>query len=269
MLRYTPFTFFITVSLSLFLTACDSGLSVRKVCKETPQFCEDLNTDSWCKDVRADIIINRYLEHQTPTDELRYKLMLDYETYSECVELASHIEHIKLKEKKTSRVDGYVTSQRELKRLSTATKDSMKPELLYWHWSRNGNEDAMTKFLSLKDSGQLETPELQFKMATYWSKIDRNRTIDILYHALSLYKPGADINPEILKALSTLFTKEEKLKHAYVWGRIAKDYGLSDIDLAPMKAVLSNQGINSDKLDDLADDFKSAIEAGEFIPPNR
>ncbi|AWB67689.1 DUF2989 domain-containing protein [Saccharobesus litoralis] len=258
-----------SVAIALILTGCDSGVSVRKVCKETPQFCQDLNKDSWCKDKRANVIIGRYLESQQASDDIRYQLILDLESYSECVEIASHIEHIKLKEKTTTRVQGYVTSLKELERLKNVTKSSNDPRLLYWHWSRNGDENALTQFLKLRETGDLETPDLQFKLATYWVKIDRDATIDILYHALALYKDGDKIDPEILKTLSTLYLKEDKLKHAYVWGRIAKDYGMKEIDLAPMKAILGNQGVDVDKLDDFADEYQSQIESGSFVPPKR
>ncbi len=256
-------------SLAILLTGCGSELSVREVCQDTPQFCDDLNKDSWCNAPRAEVILGRYLETQTPTDDLRFKLISDLEEYSTCVELASHIEHIKLKEKKTSRVNGYMTSLRELDRLAKITKDSDHPHLLYWHWSRHGSEDSMTRFLALRDKGELETPELQFKLATYFIKYDANKTINTLYHALELYRQDDEINPEILKALNTIYLKKEKFKHAYVWGKIARDLGLKDIDLAALKAVLMNQNMSINKLDALANSYKDSIEGGQFIPPNR
>lgn len=86
---------------------------------------------------------------------------------------------------------------------------------------------------------------------------------------MELYKAGDDVNPEIFKSLSSIYLKEQKFKHAYVWGYIAKDYGMTDIDLAPLKAVLSNQNIKISKLNRLADGYIDMIEDGDFIPPSR
>lgn len=251
------------------LTACDSGPTLRSICENQPQLCNDLNSDSWCKLERRKVILGRHQEQQNPSDQVRYQLMLDLERYSVCVEKASHIEHIKLKEKKTSRVKGYITSLKELNRLSQATQDSNDPHLLYWHWSRNGSEQAMQKFLALRDTGILQTPELQLKLATYYVKFDRDLTIDTLYHALEIYDASEPLELEILKTLSTLFIKEEKYKHAYVWGKIAQEYGYSDIDLAPLTALLQNQGHNIAGLNQLVEKYSEQIAQGQFIPPNR
>ena len=252
-----------------FLSACDQGLTLKSICEQSPEFCEDLNDDAWCKKERKEVIVGRYNEAKNPTDEVRFKLIMDFEKYSTCVEKASFIEHIKLKDKQTGRVKGFVTSVRELERLSKVTADSQDPNLLYWHWSRNGDEDAMSRFLGLRDSGILQTPELQFKLATYYVKFDRDLTIDTLYRALELYKEGDKINPEILNTLSTLYLKEEKFKHAYVWGKLAKEFGVSDIDLAPLRAVLKTEGVPISQLNDIASDYESALESGTFEPPKR
>ncbi|MCU4674448.1 DUF2989 domain-containing protein [Catenovulum sp. 2E275] len=270
-MKLNKWTFPLAVSfLSLAaLTACDSGPTLRQVCEQNQQFCDDLNQDAWCKAERKEVIFGRYNEQQNPTDQIRYKLMLDLESYSTCVEKASHIEHIKLRDKQTGRVKGYITSLKELKRLSDVTKNSTDPYLLYWHWSRNGDETAMQKFLNLRDSGILQTPDLQLKLATYYVKFDRDLTIDTLYHALEIYDGTQVLKPEIFKTLSTLFIKEEKYKHAYVWGKIAKEHGIIDIDLAPLKAILQNEGNNIASLDQLVTQYSEQIKNGQFIAPNR
>ncbi|EWH08577.1 hypothetical protein DS2_16564 [Catenovulum agarivorans DS-2] len=252
-----------------FLFGCEQGVTLKSICKNTPEFCEDLNDDAWCKKERKEVIFGRFNESINPSDEVRYKLITDFEKYSTCVEKASFIEHIKLKDKQTGRVKGFVTSVRELERLSKATADSNDPNLLYWHWSRNGDEDAMSRFLALRDSGVLQTPELQFKLATYYVKFNRDLTIDTLYRALELYGKDDVINPEILNTLSTLYLKEEKYKHAYVWGKLAKEFGVSDIDLAPLRAVLKTEGVPISQLDDIANDYETALEDGNFEPPKR
>lgn len=262
-------TLIFLVFLMFTITGCDSAKTVKTVCLETPEVCEDLNADGWCRAERRLVILGRHEENINPTDDLRYQLLLDLEHYKKCVHKASLIEHIKLKEKTTSRVNGYITSIREIKRISEATKNTNHPQLLYWHWSRNADEQALDKFLALQKNRMLETPELQLKLASYYTKLDPNLTIDILYHALSLYKGDRPPNIEILTTLSTIYLKQEKFKHAYVWGKLGQLAGGNDIDLAPLRAMLINENQGIAALDTLAEQYLEAIEAGEFKPPKR
>ena len=88
------------LALSIFtLVGCERSLTLSKVCEETPGFCEDLNKDSHCKDLRSDLIFARYHEYKSPTDDNKYDLLKKLESYDSCVSLAAKIEHIKLKEK--------------------------------------------------------------------------------------------------------------------------------------------------------------------------
>ncbi len=249
------------------LTGCDSQISVRQVCDDTPQFCSDLNTDSHCNTERSNVIIGRYIEHQKPTDNNKFKLLTDFHSYSRCVELASSIEHIKLKEKTTSRVNGYLTSIKEIKRLSNDTKNSNLPELLYYHWSYNNNEEAIYKLEKLDQQGELENSEMQFKLASYYTKVDVDLAIDKLYHALELNPPGQKPNNEIYTSLVNSFYKLEKHKQAYIWAVIARDTGVKNIDLEPLEYLLENQGKSLSQLQSLAFDTKDRVESGEFKSP--
>ena len=131
----------------LLIQGCGDEVSVRDVCDNTPGMCSDLNTDGHCNVERSQVIVARHYEKAQPTDENKYTLLDNFEQYSRCIYRAAGIEHIKLKDKKTSRVNGYLTSLAEIKRLSNETVNSTYPKLLYYHWSRNGSEEAMEKLL--------------------------------------------------------------------------------------------------------------------------
>lgn len=259
-----------TLAIScLMLCGCDSMPTIKEICENSPNMCNDLNTDSWCRVERSEIIENRYLSTRKQTDEQKYKLLMAFEDYSTCIEKASKIEHIKLKEKKTTRVKGYLTSVREIRRLSYETRGSNMPELLYYHWSRHGNKNSLRKFLAFEDTEKLETPKMQYALATYYVKIDTDKTINILYHALELYRPGEDIDVEIMKTLSSLFMDEEKHKQAYVWAKVAEDFGAEDIDLTPLQTRMINDGLDVAKLDNLAANTLTKIQEGQFVAPLR
>lgn len=259
----------LALSSMLALLGCDEQLSVRQVCEETPQFCNDLNTDSHCNAQRSEVIIGRYIENKTPTDKVRYQLLTDFHQYSQCVELASSIEHIKLKEKTTSRVNGYLTSIKEIKRLSDATKNSRLPELLYYHWAHNNDQSAIAKLEALDKEYKLENSDMQFKLASYYTKFDLDLAIDKLYHALELNPDGDIPNPEIYTALVDTFFKLDKIKQSYIWAIVAIESDVKNIDLAPLEYKLEKDGRSLDKLQSLAYATKDQIESGQFKSPRQ
>ncbi|MFC3031162.1 DUF2989 domain-containing protein [Pseudoalteromonas fenneropenaei] len=250
------------------LGGCDDTLTLNKICESTPHMCSDLNTDSHCKDERATLIFSRYEEHLRATEDNKFDLLKKFEKYDKCVYRASQIEHIKLKEKTTSRVNGHLTAQKEMYRLYQDTKETNHPGLLYFHWSRNNDQTAMNKLLAIEETPAVKNDaELQLYLATYYAKFDDTKTIDILYNVLELNKTGETPNPEVYTTLVSLYGKQEKYKHAYVFAKIAELSGFKDIDILPIKHQLTSHGRSLDTLDELALKTFNSIQAGEFISP--
>ncbi|WP_306521851.1 DUF2989 domain-containing protein [Rheinheimera sp.] len=255
--------------LLLSLVACgEKELTVNQLCEEKPGLCSDLNDDSHCKLERRDVIVGRYDEQKMPSDKNKYKLLIGFEKYSKCIELASGIEHIKLKEKKTTRVNGYLTSLSEIKRLNDETITSDEPGLLHYHWSRNQSESHLQKFLLAEQAKQLETPELQLALASYYMKRNSLKTIDILHHALTLYPADAQVDPEIYTALTTIYYKQRNYKLSYHWALLAENAGVQRIEFKQMKAELDKQNIDTDLIENAADETIESIQAGQFKQPN-
>jgi len=153
----------------LALTGCDEPLTLAQVCKETPGFCSDLNKDSHCKNERSVVILKRYTEYKKPTDENKYQLLKGFESYNQCITLAAKIEHKKLKSKTTSRIEGQLTSIKEMTRLYQDTQKTNHPGLLYYHWSRNSDQSALNKLLALEnDKSVTQSAEMQFFLASYY-----------------------------------------------------------------------------------------------------
>ncbi|GAB3033443.1 DUF2989 domain-containing protein [Bowmanella dokdonensis] len=258
-----------SVFLLFLLSACGgfNSNSVKDICETYPDMCSDLNPDGWCRAEKADIIKHRYQMSVSPTDKLRYDLLLDFEDYKKCISKASQIEHIKLKEKKSERIRGLLTAERELKRLANETRDATTPHLLYYQWSRFHSEQALQGFLQYEKNNQLEYPEMQVALATYYSKFDRPKTIRLLYHALELYKEDEEIDREIFRSLSSLFMKEEQFDWAYLWGYVAREFGVEDLNLTSIQAILHEQGKKTAPIEDKAAHYIELIEEGRFIAP--
>lgn len=249
------------------LSGCDTGLTLRQICDEKSELCADMSADGHCNGERMEVIFNRYYEAKLPSDKNRYKLLMKVEKYSDCMAVASQIEHIKLKEKKTSRVDGYIGSVTEIKRLSDQTRSSDYPPLLYYHWSRNGSTPALEKFLALEGSDKLDTPELMFDLASYYVKRDLPKTVKLLYRSLKLLKKDEVANPEIFASLSSIFFTQEKYSYAYLWAKIAMLSGLENVNLEELKFEIASLGKTTTALDDLAEQTYQQILDGEFEKP--
>ncbi len=257
------------LSLSLLVLAgCGpKQQTVAEICKDNPAVCSDLNEDAQCNEQRRDVIFERFTEGKLPSDKNKYKLLISFEKYSKCIELASGIEHIKLKEKTTSRVNGFLTSLREIKRLTEETVSSDDPNLLQFHWSRHQSQPHLERFLTAEKNQQLETPELQIALASYYMKRDAKKTIDILHHALSLYKADAVVDPEIYTALTTIYYKQKNYQLSLLWALVAEDAGIERIEFARIKTELKEMKIDADPIESLADDTIDSIKQGQFKVP--
>lgn len=247
------------------LAGCyDSAPTVREICQGTPSMCSDLNDDNWCNSERRQLIFSRYDVSQNKTPENQYYLMQDLQEYSKCIELASTIEHKKLKQKQSNRIEAYINSQKNIKALAKETENSEHPLWLYWHWSNQGDTNALDKLLAMEGSKRMRTPELQLALATYYTKQDSKKTFKLLYNALRLYKEGDRINPEIPSTLVSMYLKEGKAEKAYVWSQVAWQLGQDNLDKNSMKNIVTASEDEYDDWDDQAEDIVDQIKDGQF-----
>lgn len=257
---------FYVLVLSLALGGCDGfGVkSIRDICAQNPQLCEDLNQDAWCLAEKSKIIRNRYLLAQQTSEQETYELMVNFENYRKCISPASKIEYIKDRNKETSRKQGLITAENELTRLKLETENSTHPFLLYYHWSRFNENSALEKLLKLEQQGKLENPDMQVAMASYYIKRDLNKATNVLLHALSLYPAGADVDTDIFRGLSAIYLKTEDFTNAYIWAYVGREFKMENLDLAQIETVLLKQNIKLAPLIDKAETYIDAIEDGNF-----
>ncbi len=255
--------------LIFLLFSCDSSKSLAELCKENPQICHEFGEDSWCKSERVNVALSRIAVKTQKQDLQKYHLLVAYEGYVDCMSLASQIQHIKLKEKTTLRKNNLLKAKAQLAELSDQTIDSKHPHLLYYHWSRELNENALQQFIQLEGSSKLENAISQYHLATYYSKKDLNKTLGLLFHALELHQPKEKLIPEVLQTLATIFTNKEKPKQAYIW---LKTYQLVASSKDNQVALSLNQlakkhTLDVDFLNKVAKNTLDKIEQGKFKAP--
>mgnify|MGYP001568454970 CR=1 FL=1 len=251
------------------LFSCDSGKSLAELCKKNPEICHEFGEDSWCKSERVNVALSRIAVKTQKQDLQKYHLLVAYEGYVDCMSLASQIQHIKLKEKTTLRKNNLLKAKAQLAELSDQTLDSKHPHLLYYHWSRELNENALQQFIQLEGSSELENSISQYHLATYYAKKDLNKTLGLLFHALELHQPKEKLIPEVLQTLATIFTNKEKPKLAYIW---LKTYQLvvnskgNQVALN-LKLLANNHALDVDFLDKVAQNTLDKIKQGKFKAP--
>jgi hypothetical protein len=257
-----------SLSLLLLLTACgEKELNITQVCQDKPGLCTDLVEDGHCRVERSETILSRFNEQKLPSDANKYRLILDFEKYSKCMELAKGIEHLKLKEKTTERVNSYMVSLNEIKRLTDETATSDYPGLLYYHWSRFGSESHLARFEQAAKAGQLNTPDLKFALARYYIGKDKNLAIQTMLDALKMYKADAVIDTDIYTSLTTVYFSQNKLAESYHWALVAQAAGVERIEFDLILKSAKDNSLDQSKIEDLADATLESIEIGQFKAP--
>jgi hypothetical protein len=230
----------------IILSGCDSGPSFAQLCEENPKICGEIHEDSWCKRERIGVG-SANIEHKLHAGDLeKFNQLIAYENYNKCVTHASKIEHIKLKEKKTRRIENMMKARQRIEEIAEQTTESEHPRLLYFHWTRYLNEQSLEKFLALEGTGALETPESQYELATYYIKRDQDKTLQLLFHALELNTEESEVNVEIFKSLSSIFAEKKEAKQSYIWLRVLQLYMPEDPSLSD---ITLNNYVKLNKLD--------------------
>lgn len=219
--------FITTISMSLLLTGCfERHRTTDSLCESYPELCAQLNVnDGQCRIQRTGLIWQRYDVLKNPTDQEKFKELEATQKYIFCLEYAARIEPTELKDRKTIRMNALYDSYNNITRLNKELSLSTDPEIIYYRWSQ-GDEQAQQQFLALEGKKELETPDLQLALASYYISKDKDKTYQLLHHALSLYKKNETVNQDIIKSLATLSQQQKKLKEAYIWVLIANDMNM-------------------------------------------
>lgn len=247
------------------LTGCGDLFepTISEICESHSEICTDLSLDARCRAERAEIIRLRYYNQDSKDDAYKYPLLLNFEEYLTCVEEVQHIEHVKRKGKEATRLKGVITAQREIKRLSRETKDSLDPYLSYYHWTRYNDKEAFHRFERYAASNRVSDPKLLIALASVQIKTDQQRTIETLYRALSLYTDSDDIDVSIFYSLASVGMDKDNFRLAYVWYGVAEYY---DERLKETQRMQLGQkyALPVEILDNIVDEIVSSLNNATF-----
>lgn len=264
---------YLAVSAALFstlvLSSCDDRVSLAEICEQSTEICTEFKQDSWCKKERVSIARLRMDIKNNNLETDKFKALVAYEGYIKCMSLAAQIQHIKLKEKGTFRKQNVIKAKESLNALVDQTRNSDHPHLLYYHWSREIDANALGRLLKLEGTSQLENSTAQYHLATYYIKRNTTKTLKLLYRALELHELGTVLESEVLQTLSSIHIKKKLYKKAYIWLKVYQLY-LDEPDKLTEES-LSNYAIthklDTDFLDKVASNTLDKILDGEFVSP--
>ncbi|EGR2794507.1 DUF2989 domain-containing protein [Vibrio navarrensis] len=256
----------IPLSLPLFLSGCFEGnKTTEQLCQAYPNLrCNKLNMDDGqCRVARTDLIWHRFEVLKDPSDKNKIREYQLVAEYRKCLELASQITPIDQTELKQNRFNALVHSIAELERIVKELSQSSKPESLYFLWSQTGSHEARRQFLQMEGSPQLETAEMQYALATFYTSRDAKKTLALLNHSLELTKDGK-VNVDALKSLASTNQGLKRMKHAYLWAMVAKEFGVPLATQRELNIMFGFTDQEYEQLNELADEVVSALKSGQY-----
>ncbi len=241
--------------------------SIYTICEENPDICSDIKTKGWCKEERTKLIRTREKQILAPNDqENLYRNLINWKSFSACIEIASQIKRRSLTDRSSTKAATFVNSIMEIQKLENKTKNSNYPHLLYYHWTQYGDDEKIEKLKILDKNGELNTSELQFKMASYYSKSDRSKFIKAQYTALSLLTKTdlENLDHGVFASISTYYFQIDNLKKSYIWSQVAVKFGLKANVYSSLIDKLNRQNIDLSILDLKAEAIYKSINELNF-----
>ena len=247
------------------LSACfGSKPTTEQLCEEHEALqCAQLNmNDGQCRSQRDALILNRFDVLKSNNDLDKLKTIKATHQYQTCLTSAAQIEPITAKEIKSKRTEALLDTYDAIDVLALELKDSKEPKVLFYRWV-TGDKTALRAFLQLEGTNALETTELQYALATFYTQRDGNKTILILNHALELLtKQDYENNQHaiVIKSLASINHKENNKEHAYVWALVGKGFELQVASEQQLDLLYQFTSVEKERLKQASELIKESIE---------
>ena len=292
---------------AIFLMACSSEPTLNDACDELSELCETLYVDSRCVTQRREVIMNEFYMRQERNLDRMYSQLLALEEFVMCSEKATWIEYInpankyaqqqktevikkklaeyqaRLRGKAQARLATYEHAMALLDRYVQRSSISSEPFLLYWHWSRTGNQEAINKLIALDEQGKIQNYELKYYIAQAYGNHNPDKAINSLLEGLALYpsenytsksrvykvKNGnhaasddGRLHFDIFRSLSSLYYAKGQYEQAYIFAKLLSINEDESANIPMISANIQRNKIAS--LDRKAEGISDALEDGIF-----
>ncbi|MEZ9438213.1 DUF2989 domain-containing protein [Vibrio atlanticus] len=244
------------------LVGCfDGNKNTAQLCESNPWLqCEKLNmNDGQCRVARTDLVWHRFEAKEKPSDTNKIKEFELVSAYKKCLELAAQIETIDQSKLQERRFISLMNSIEESERIVDELSRSNTPETLYFMWSQTGDTNARRSFLQLEGTEALNTAEMQYALATFYTTRDHEKTLKLLNNALTLSN-GSKVNTEIFKSMASINHSLGHMEKAYVWAMVAKNFDVPIASEAELTVLYRFDESTYEQLNQDADNIVEAIE---------
>ena len=255
--------------ITLLLSACfDSKVTTEQLCADhTALQCEELNMrDGQCLRQRDTLILSRFNVLKSNDDLDKLKTIKATHEYQTCLTSAAQIQPITAKGIKSKRSEALLHTYDAIDALSLELQDSKEPKVLFYRWV-TGDKAALREFLQLEGTQKLESTELQYALATFYTQRDGNKTILILNHALEIlteqdYQNG--MHTIVIKSLASLNHKESNKEYAYIWALVGKGFELQVASEKQLDLLYSFTEEEKERLSRISETIQESIETQTF-----
>lgn len=254
---------------TLLLSACfGEKPTSEQLCKDhTGLQCNQLNMqDGQCRTQRDTLILSRFDSLKSNSDLDKLNTIKATHEYQVCLTSAAQIEPITAKEVKSKRSEALLHTYDAIDALSLELQDSKEPKALFYRWV-SGDKTALREFLQLEGTKELESTELQYALATFYTQRDGNKTILILNHSLEIlteqdYKNR--IHAVVIESLASLNHKEGNKEYAYIWALVGKGFELQVASEKQLDLLYQFTDEEKERLSKISDTIQESIETQTF-----
>lgn len=302
------------------LSGCDTEkkeISLFEICNESGSLCEKLAVDSRCKALRRDVIINSYYARKEQDEAKKggkeYNVLVSLEEFVNCSEKATFIEYNynkfkkedqlnnrtkplteeeiqarknfkdSLKERENTRRKNYIFANYMLRGMNQRTKESNDPFLLYWHWSRNGSEEAIKKLEEKVEKNEIKSYRMKFYLSQYYIKFDEEKSYELMMSSLeNLPKEeytnketskkihetkmeGMSIHFSILRQFTDYYYQKGDYVKSYIFAKLLKMKNDNTANVLDIIKYFENENKSSiSYIENKVEEINEALEEGKF-----
>ncbi|WP_112478330.1 DUF2989 domain-containing protein [Vibrio variabilis] len=263
-----PHSLLVLLSASL-LTGCfETRKNTDQLCEQEPALnCAVMNTsDGQCRIPRTNLIWHRYDMLSAPTEANAVQDYYLLKEYRKCLELASQIQPIEQADLKARRFNALMFTINEQDRVTQSLSATTSPDTLYFLWSETGDHAARRRFLAMEGSPQLDTPQLQYALATYYISRDKTKTYQLLNRSLMLSEGVSSVNNDVIQALASVTQSLEQPEQSYLWAMVATKFDIPIASENELRLMFNLSESTYKRLQKQADIVTKAIKSGDYTP---
>lgn len=258
---------------SVTLIACvpDNKDGLTNICESDPELCSDLHKIGDCRYKRTSLIRARFYDKVEPSELHTRDLLRELDEYESCLELTLFMQFTRHKERKTHRIENFLTAQKLMQSKLEASKGTQNPHLAYYLWSHYQDQDAKRVFLKATRNKNLKDPKLLIKLARVYAKNNPQHALNLFYKALQGSKSIDELPESTFTLIMSIYYQNRAFEQAYIWALIAIEEDTEkafpiNLDLILQKGLINGEKKikNADALQKKAANYHNALENGLF-----